>query len=162
MSANTKILVLHSKALIYTLLLLIAAIATIIILFSFLTPTDASSAAPAPSQSEEPQTEVSYIPGVYSASVQLGSSGSELKVYVNRTHILAMELVNTDEAITTMYPLMEPTFDALSSKILEAQSVEQITYDTDNKYTSLLLLNAISTAINKAVEKPDTSASVLY
>ena len=50
-----------------------------------------------------------------------------------------------------MYPLMEPTLDALAEQIYEKQSTENITYEDDNKYTSMLLLEAIKTALSKAV-----------
>ena len=38
-----------------------------------------------------------------------------------------------------MYPLMEPTLDALAEQIYQKQSTEGITYEDDNKYTSMLL-----------------------
>ena len=49
-----------------------------------------------------------------------------------------------------MYPLMEPALDALSSQIYAAQSTENITYEEENKYTSLMLLDAIDKALEKA------------
>ena len=49
-----------------------------------------------------------------------------------------------------MYPLMEPTLDALSTQICESQSTENITYSEENKYTSMLLLDAINKALDKA------------
>ena len=49
-----------------------------------------------------------------------------------------------------MYPLMEPALDALSTQICESQSTENITYSEENKYTSMLLLDAINKALDKA------------
>ena len=49
-----------------------------------------------------------------------------------------------------MYPLMEPALDALSSQIYASQSTENITYGEENKYTSMMLLDAINQALEKA------------
>ena len=49
-----------------------------------------------------------------------------------------------------MYPLMEPTLDEIAQQIYTTQSTENITYSDDNKYTSMLLLDAIEDALGKA------------
>lgn len=48
------------------------------------------------------------------------------------------------KAVTTMYPLMEPCLDELTAKVIDNQGLENISYSTESKYTSILLLNAIS------------------
>ena len=145
MSSNTKILVLHSKTLLATLLLLFAGILITILLFSaFATPSQDS-----PNIEQHSQTENAYIPGVYSTCLKLGSAQAEIKVYLDANHINHIELAHLDESVATMYPLMSPLLDELATKVINAQSVENITYATENKYTSLILLNAINTTINK-------------
>ena len=59
--------------------------------------------------------------------------------------------MNLCETATAMYPLMEPALEALSSQIYAAQSTENITYEEENKYTSLMLLDAIDKALEKAL-----------
>jgi len=49
-----------------------------------------------------------------------------------------------------MYPLLRPTFDTLTTQILEKQSLEDISYHQDSKYTSLVLLEAIAKSLEKA------------
>ena len=49
-----------------------------------------------------------------------------------------------------MFPLMEPTLDELADQIYSSQSLDEISYSEENKYTSLILINAISTALKKA------------
>ena len=49
-----------------------------------------------------------------------------------------------------MYPLMEPALESIASQIYSSQSTENITYEEDNKYTSMLLLEAIRSALAKA------------
>ena len=59
-----------------------------------------------------------------------------------------------------MFPLLEPSFDDLANQILKNQSLDNITYSDDNKYTSMVLLNAIKTSLGKAaVPTPAASAS---
>ena len=50
-----------------------------------------------------------------------------------------------------MYPLMEPAMQDLAAQILKSQSLESVTYPTQQKYTSAVLLRAIQTALDKAV-----------
>ena len=49
-----------------------------------------------------------------------------------------------------MYLLMEPTTRRLRDQILEQQSLDGITYEAENQYTSAVLLNAIDQALKKA------------
>jgi uncharacterized protein with FMN-binding domain len=49
-----------------------------------------------------------------------------------------------------MYPLLQPTFDSLAEQIYETQSLDNITYASENKYTSLVLLEAIRKSLEKA------------
>ena len=69
---------------------------------------------------------------------------------VDSESITSLRLINLNESITTMYPLLEPTFDSLCEQIYEKQSVNNITYETENKYTSLVLLEAIKNSLEKA------------
>ena len=45
---------------------------------------------------------------------------------------------------------MQPALDALSEQICQTQSTENITYTEENKYTSMMLLDAIEKALEKA------------
>lgn len=143
MSSNTKIVVLRSKELIYTIVLLTVGIMILIILLSIFLPGDDSPALP--------ESEASYIPGIYSSSLQLSNMLADLEVTVDANQITSISLINLDEAVTTMYPLMEPTLEELSEKILETQSLDNITYTDESKYTSIILLNAITSSLDKAL-----------
>ena len=91
-----------------------------------------------------------YIPGVYNTELVLGDQTLNVQVMVDRDTITSIELVNLSDAITTMYPLLQPAFDSLSKQICEQQSLDNISYDTDSKYTSLVLLEAIRNSLEKA------------
>ena len=69
---------------------------------------------------------------------------------MDSSRIKSVRLVNLSESTTAMFPLMEPTLDDLASQLYATQSLDQISYSDENKYTSLILINAISTALKKA------------
>ena len=73
-----------------------------------------------------------------------------VEVIVDQTQITSVKLVNLSEAVATMYPLLQPTFDSLVEQIYETQSLDNITYASENKYTSLVLLEAIRKSLEKA------------
>ena len=49
-----------------------------------------------------------------------------------------------------MYPLMEETMKSLSEQICKSQSLDEVSYTTDNQYTATVLLNAVEEALEKA------------
>lgn len=59
-------------------------------------------------------------------------------------------LVNLNETVTTMYPLVEPALEEVADQIIKTQSVENISYQADNQYTTVMLLNAVENALEKA------------
>lgn len=102
-----------------------------------------------PKKDEETQA-ASYIPGVYTASLNLGSQDVNVQVAVDSNAITSISLVPLNEAVTTMYPLMEPALEELSDQIISTQSLENLTYSSQSHYTSTALLGAIERALEKA------------
>ncbi|MFG6343784.1 MAG: hypothetical protein K1W35_08415 [Lachnospiraceae bacterium] len=188
MSSNTKIVVLRSKELVYALVLLVVSVLIIMVAVSLFIPskdsTDEKSAQPSPEVSSEVSSEASqgvssdtpvdvnagagaiyttdtYVPGIYSSTLQLGSSTVELQITVDKNHINSINMTNIDESITTLYPLMRPTLSELSAVILAEQSIDNISYNDENRYTSMLLMQAITQTLDKAVvseneDKPES------
>lgn len=151
MSSNTKIVVLRSKELIYTVVLLVVVILAVVILLSIFLPGK--------SDNTTQTSKAEYIPGIYSSTIQLGNTNAELHVALDYDHINSISLVNLDETVETMYPLVGPTLNTLTENILQTQSLDSVSYDADNRYTSLLLLNGISAAVDKAKVVDETSAA---
>ena len=101
----------------------------------------------------------SYVPGVYTTSLILNDNVVEIEVTVDEKNINSIRLINLDEAVATMYPLIQPSFEDLANQIIVNQSLENITYPDESKYTSMILLDAITTSLNKALENErDTEA----
>ena len=136
MSAKTKIVVLHMKELIYTLIFAGLGILLIfLLLFMFL---------PGKEDGESVET-MRYVAGVYTSSIQFG-----VQVIVDENRIQSVSMVNLDETVETMYPLMEPALENIADQVVEKQTTEGITYNADYQYTSVVLLNAIENALAKA------------
>ena len=149
MSSKTKIIVLHVKELIYTGIFAVLGILFIVLLIIMFLPKEEKRAT----MSTVTQTTANtYIPGVYTTSLILNDNVVEIEVTVDEKNINSIRLINLDEAVATMYPLIQPSFEDLASQIITNQSLEGVTYPDDSKYTSMILLNAISTSLDKALE----------
>ena len=149
MSSKTKIIVLHVKELIYTGIFAVLGILFIILLIIMFLPKDEKKETMSTMTQNSSNT---YIPGVYTTSLILNDNVVEIEVTVDEKNINSIRLINLDEAVTTMYPLIQPSFEDLANQIIVNQSLEGITYPDDSKYTSMILLNAITTSLNKALE----------
>lgn len=155
MSSKTKIVVLHLKELIYTGIFVVLGILFIVLLVIMFLPNDKRKS------SNTEATETSYIPGVYTSSLILSDHIIDIEVVVDEDYISSIRLVNLDEAITTMFPLIQPAFDSIAQQISENQSLENITYTDDSKYTTLVLLQAVQTALDKATVTFDIEEGIL-
>lgn len=156
MSAKTKIVVLHMKELIYTGIFAALGI-LFILLFIFMFLPDKKE-KPSEEASEDTSDEAAgaasesiYIPGVYTTELVLAGESIDVEVIVDETNISSVRLVNLSETVTTMYPLLQPAFDSICEQLYETQSLDQITYTSDSKYTSLVLLEAIHSSLQKAL-----------
>lgn len=160
MSSKTKIIVLHMKEIIYTGIFAILGIILIIFLILLFVPGNNNDTLPEnePISTDEaalsPDTPVSssslYIPGIYNTELMLNDQMVNVEVIVDQSQITSVKLVNLSETVATMYPLLQPTFDSLAEQIYEYQSLDNITYASENKYTSLVLLEAIRKSLEKA------------
>lgn len=141
MSSKTKIVVLHTKEVIYTGIFVVLAVVLAVLLFLMFGKNKNADPASA---------DAIYHAGVYTSSITLNDNTFDVEVKVDENHINSISLVNLSETTTAMYPLVEPALDALSDQIYTSQSTENITYSEENKYTSMLLLEAIDNALDKA------------
>ena len=151
MSSKTRIVVLHLKELIYTGIFAVLGILFLLLLIIMFLPGKSQTPEGGGEESDR------FVPGKYTTSVILGNSSIDVEVVVDANNINSIRLVNLDEAVTTMYPLMEPALNDLAIQICEKQSLEDISYSEDNKYTSQVLLEAISSALEKAEATPGSS-----
>lgn len=152
MNSKTKIVVLHRKELIYTGIFVLLGILFIILVIAMFFSKDegAQNMEGTPSTESTETQETSYIPGVYTTSMVFSEHTVDVEVTVDHDSINSIRLVNLDESVTTMYPLIEPVFETLAQQIYETQSLETVTYENENKYTAMVLLDAIANSLSKA------------
>ena len=103
MSSRTKIVVLHLKELLYTGIFVVLGVLFIVLLVIMFLPDKKQ-------ETSDIVQENAYIPGIYTTSIQLGGSTVDIEVVVDENHINSLRLNTLDEAVTTMYPLIEPSF----------------------------------------------------
>lgn len=158
MSAKTKIVVLHMKELIYTGIFAALGVLLLILLIVMFLP--GRKKEPDQPQEDTPAaTDSLYIPGIYTTQLELGNQTIDVEVIVDESAVTSIRMVNLSDAVTTMYPLLEPTFDSICRQVYQLQSLDQVTYTAENKYTSLVLLEAIRNSLSKASPSPSPSAS---
>lgn len=197
MSANTKIVVLRRKELLYTGIFAALGVLFIILLLMLLLPgkdtdasygtpdspdgtaaaempdnvadlghssqfsaaEDASTGAVLDSASGPVSTDNTYIPGIYTTELLLGSETVNVEVIVSDHAITSVNLADPSETLTTMYPLLEPTIESLNNQLCELQDPEQVTYSAETRYTSLVLLEAVKASLEKAKPKATPEAT---
>lgn len=141
MSSKTKIVVLRMKEIIYTAIFIgLGILLVLLLLFMFRPKKEAVTS----------NAEVFYIPGVYSATLTLGSEEINIEVAVDADRINSITMVPLSDAVTTMYPLMQPSLEQITQQICQDQSLDQITYPYESRYTSQVLMQTIEKALEKA------------
>jgi hypothetical protein len=140
--AKTKIVVIQLKEIIYTVIFAALGILLILLLiFMFKGGKD----------EEEASTGTNlYTAGTYSSTFTLNDMALNMVVVVDKDHINNVSIENIDEAITTMYPLIEPSLEAIALQLYNDVSINDIEFMEDSKYTQLLLVEAIQTTLDKA------------
>ena len=74
----------------------------------------------------------------------------DLEVAVDADRIRSIHLANLSESTSAMFPLVEPVLDSLASQIYSTQSLENLDYASDQKYTAQMLIHAIEETVQKA------------
>jgi uncharacterized protein with FMN-binding domain len=140
MGAQTKIVVIKAKEIIYTGIFLVLGIIMIILLINMFGKNKES----------ESETVGKYVPGVYSSTITLGENTLNVAVTVDAETVSGVTIENLDETVTTMYPLLEPALNEINNQISVVDSVDDITYSQENQYTYIILNQAIKNALEQA------------
>ena len=141
MSSKTKIIVLHLKELIYTGVFVLLGIIFLVLIATMFLPKK-------PGEKPVYADDARFVPGKYTTTLQLGDQSVDIEVTVDDTLIRSINLVNLNEVIATMYPLMEPCLETIAQQVCEDQTLDSVIYPDENKYTSQLLLRAIAAALD--------------
>ena len=109
MSSKTKIVVLRMKEIVYTAIFIGLAILLVSLFLIMFRPK--KDAVPSSADAS------AYVPGVYTASLVLGSQNVNVEVTVDADHINSVALSPLSDSVATMYPLMQPAMDTLSEQM---------------------------------------------
>ena len=140
MSSRTKIVVLHMKEIIYTVIFAILAILLILLLVFMFFPKDKNNGS----------TDREYKDGVYTSSLTLNNTDLEVEVSVDNSEITSIRFTNLDETAAAMLPLAQPAMEDIAAQICETQSLENLEYPADSTYTSQVIVDAVASALKKA------------
>ena len=142
MSSSTKIVVFKLKELVIAGVLALLAVILLVLFIIHIT----SGAG----KKTDEQTLGTFNPGIYTASIMLSGNTMDLEVTVDSDNVKSIRLVNTAETIQTMYPLLSSSLQTIEEQVKQKGSTDAVTYSADAKYTSIVLINAIDTALDKA------------
>ena len=138
MQSDTRIFVFRLRQLLTFLLVLIILIAAaVFILFVIGSRKKDVQTSPASA----------YTAGVYTSSITLNNQSVDIQVVVDKDHIKSASIVNLDESVAAMYPLLTTSMDAISAQLAAGVSIDDIRYESYSRYTSQVLLSAIAQAI---------------
>lgn len=141
--SKTKIFVVHLKEIIYTALFAGLGILLIVLLvIMFINKSD---------DSQSTMANKLYTPGVWKSTIVLNDTSLELEMVLDADNINSVRIVNIDESVTTMYPLVQPSLDYLASQLYEGVAVDEIEMQENSKFTQQLLLDAIVNTMEKAM-----------
>ena len=143
--AKTKIVVIQLKEIIYTIIFAALGILLILLLIFMFSGKD----------KEDSDTQTSlYKAGVWTSSIPLGDTVINLEVVTDQDHINSIRIVNIDETITTMYPLVEPALKEIEAQLCNDVPIDQLKLKEDSRYTQTLLIEGIKTVLDKAKPTP--------
>lgn len=145
--AKTKIVVIQMKELIYTAIFAGLGILLIVLLIIMFVPGSKDEKTGDASKNI-------YAPGVYTSQIRLGDTTLNLEVAVDAEQIKSVSLINLEESVTTMYPLVKPSLESIEKELIAGTSLEDIPLSEKSKYTESLLIEGVRTALEKARANP--------
>lgn len=140
MSSRTKIVVLHMKEIIYTVIFAVLAILLILLLVFMFFPGD----------KKENGSSGKYKAGVYTSSLTLNNTDLEVEVSVDDSGISSIRFTNMDETTAAMLPLAQPAMEDIAEQICQSQSLDNLEFSADSAYTSQVNVDAVREALKKA------------
>lgn len=143
--AKTKIVVIQMKELIYTAIFAGLGILLIVLLIIMFFPFNKED-----KKANQTTDNGMYQPGIYNSQIELGDTTLNLEVVVDSDQVKSVSLVNLEESVTTMYPLVKPSLETIEKELIDGKNLDDIPLSEKSKYTESLLLEGIRTALNKA------------
>jgi uncharacterized protein with FMN-binding domain len=146
--------ILQLKEIVYTAIFVGFGILLLVLLFFMFWPEqekDTSSTSSSSSVSDSASAGTgNYIAGVYTSELTLGDSTINLQVSLDEDRVKAVEIVNLEDSVETMYPLIKPAVKEISDQLANDISPEEVVLSDDSPYTSQLILDTVSQILEEA------------
>ena len=143
--SKTKIVILQMKEIIYTAIFIGLGLLLVLLLLLMFHPGKETEPTSLPSTSE-----AIYTPGVYTTELSLGNHTVNLEVLLDSNHVSGIQLTTLDESVTTMYPLLEPVVEDLSTQLSNGITLDNVVLSTESQYTQMLILQAVDETLDRA------------
>lgn len=88
-----------------------------------------------------------YKDGVYISSLVLNNGTVDIEITIKDKKFTNISIKKMDQDVKSMYPLIESAVEDISSQVISSQSLENITYPADCKYTYLIILDSIKAGL---------------
>ncbi len=150
--SKTKIVVFKLKELLLTAALVVFGIVILLLVIAMVSMDNESTPGIGGSAATGHSTETSalYYPGVYTSTMELNDTTIHLELVCDSDHINSVRLINLDEAVETMYPLLSPALEDLELQLSKNIPVEELKFTEGSTYTQTLLVEAIEKTLEKA------------
>ena len=140
--SKTKIVIIQLKEIIYTAIFVGLGILLILLLIFMFSPKRKDS--------NNINESRKYTAGVYNSKLTLNNAALNLEVVVDETDIKSIRFINLEESVTTMYPLIQPALEEISTQLYNDVDIQDVTISEDSQYTQTMLLETISSTLEKA------------
>ena len=151
--SKPKFVVLKLKELLLTAALVVlgvAILALVIVLVSVKNESTPSLMGPYVGQSSTETSAPLYYPGVYTTTMEMNDTTIHLELVCDENHINYVRLMNFDDAVETMYPLLSPALEDLELQLSLDVPVEELKFTEGSTYTQTILVEAIEKTLAKA------------
>lgn len=151
--SKAKITVFKLKDLLLTAVLVFSGIAILLLIVALVSLKNESTPNLTGHSVNNDSTQTSaplYYPGVYTTTMEVNDTIIHMELVCDENHINSVRLINLDEAVETMYPLLNPALEDLELQLSLDVPVEELEFTEGSTYTQTLLVEAITQALDKA------------
>lgn len=143
--SRTRIVILQMRELIYTAIFVGLGIFLVVLLVIMFWPgkSDGNQA------SLEQEPEQIYEAGIYTKELKIGDATVNLQLCLDENQVKSVELINLDETVETMYPLMAPTVEKISKQLSAGSSVEEIVLTEEAQYTEKIIVETVNELLHE-------------
>lgn len=143
--SRTRIVILQLREIIYAAVFVGIGILVLVTLFFLLMPGKSDSADVSDNLKQENKI---YEAGIYQNKLTLGDAVVGLQVTLDESQVKSVEVINLDESVSAMYPLMKPSVETISNQLASGASVDEVVLSDGSKYTQELILSAVKEVMN--------------